>query len=80
MYVAFKMFFSVCHCFSFPSPSLDYLPPAYRRFRMRNAKIPLPGKLKVSGLIYSSGYCLMSGESAKEASKEANFGYVGFRL
>jgi hypothetical protein len=47
---------------------------------MRNAKIPLPGKLKVSGLIYSSGYCLMSGESAKEASKEANFGYVGFRL
>lgn len=45
---------------------------------MRNAKVPLPEKLKVPGLIYLSQYCLMSGESAKEASKEANFGYVGF--
>lgn len=61
------------------SPVLTiYQFPADGRFRMRNAQVHLSGKLKVPGLIYSSGYCLMSGKSAKEASKEENVGYVGF--
>lgn len=76
MYVGFKMsFFWVTLSLS-PLPLvIIYQFRAYGRFRMRNAEVPLLGRLKVPGRTYSSQYCLMSGKSANEASKEANVGF-----